>query len=171
MRRAHTRETYLRRVEAMRHACPDVAITTDLIVGFPGESDADFQETLSLMRTVDYDASYSFAYSERPGTEAETFEDDVPAAVKSERLQALQALQNELSARKNQTLLQQSVSILVEGPSKTGSHYMGRTSTHKIVNFDGCDEDIGAIVNIRITRATAHALYGEKDHGQVSQAH
>ncbi len=170
MRRAHTRETYLRRVEAMRQACPNVAITTVLIVGFPGVSDADFQDTLGLMLEVDFHASKSFAYSESPGTEAATFEDDVPTAVNAERLQELQTLQNRLSTRKNQLLVQVSVPILVEGPSKTGSQYMGRTSSHKIVNFNGCDEDIGAIVNVGITRATAHALYGEKDHGQACQA-
>ncbi len=192
MRRAHTRDTYLKRIHDLRNACPDVAITTDLIVGFPGESDADFQDTLSLMREVEYDASYSFAYSERPGTEAAGFEDDVPAKVKSERLQALQALQHDLSAQKNSYFIGKIVPILVEGIDKkhhknyvhserskregeapgavllegaTRAPMMGRTSCNRVVNFDGSDDDIGDIINIRIASATAYSLHGDKVDG------
>lgn len=163
MRRAHTRETYLKRITALRQKCPDVSITTDIIVGFPGETDADFQDTLDLVREVAYDASYSFCYSERPGTEAAQWEDDVPDTVKSQRLQELQALQSEISLNKNRELLGQRVAILVEGRSKSGvAKLMGRTSTNKVVNFEGKDTDIGDILDVRITSATAYALTGEK---------
>jgi tRNA-2-methylthio-N6-dimethylallyladenosine synthase len=163
MQRAHTRETYLRRVMALREACPDVAISTDIIVGFPGETDADFQETLSLMREVQYDSSYSFVYSERPGTEAANFDDDVNPEIKSDRLQEIQALQQELSYKKNQNFINNNVEVLVEGQGKANEIQMtGRSICNRVVNFDGSMSDIGAIVNAKVTRATAYALYGEK---------
>ncbi len=162
MRRAHTRDTYLRRVYALREVCPEVAITTDLIVGFPGETDADFKETLSLMREVHYDASYSFTYSERPGTEAATFKDDIPDDVKKARLQELQALQAELSAEKNQQQVGRHEEILVEGESKSNAERMcGRTSQNRVVNFEGTADDIGKLITVEITRATSYSLYGE----------
>jgi tRNA-2-methylthio-N6-dimethylallyladenosine synthase len=166
MRRSHTRDTYLRRVDALRKACPDVAITTDIIVGFPCETDADFQETLGLMREVHYDASYSFAYSERPGTEAAHFTDDVPAEIKNQRLQEVLTLQNKISSKKNLEFINKNTAVLVEGKSKIdGPQMTGRSICNRIVNFDGSTSDIGAIVNVRIARATAYALYGEKING------
>lgn len=166
MRRAHTRETYLRRVEKLRSVAPDVAITTDLIVGFPGETEEDFQETLSLMREVQYDASYSFMYSERPGTEAAQFDDDVSRESKQRRLQELQGLQKEISRAINLRLVGSREEVLVEGASKQGGGQLsGRTSTHRVVNFHGSSGDIGAIVSVKITKASAYALYGEIQNG------
>ncbi len=163
MHRAHTRETYLRRVAALREVCPDIAITTDIIVGFPGETDADFKQTLSLMEEVHYDASYSFAYSERPGTEAALMEDDVPPEIKSERLQAVQNLQEEISLQVNQQHVGKKADVLVEGFAKTGKETMtGRTSSHKIVNFIADSAQIGAILDLEIVRASPYALYGKQ---------
>lgn len=165
MRRAHTRETYMRRVERLRRTAPDVAITTDLIVGFPGETEADFQETLRLVNEVEYDAAYVFAYSPRPGTEAADFVDDVPPETKQRRLQELLNLQESISLRKNQPFVGRDIDILVEGSSRRGGDQLsGRSSCHRVVNFHGCPQDIGAIVPVRIERASAYALFGEKPH-------
>lgn len=170
MRRAYTRETYLKCVEALRQACPDMAITTDLIVGFPGETHDDFKETQSLMREVSYDASYSFAYSERPGTEAARFVDDVSPETKAERLQEVQAQQAKISNEKNRKFMNKIVPVLVEGEDKAKKNkMMGRTPCNRVINFNGHMDDISVIVNIRVTRATAYALYGEKE-GKAKKA-
>lgn len=162
MRRSYTRETYLRRVDALRRTAPDVAITTDIIVGFPGETDADFQETLSLVGEVGYDASYSFAYSPRPGTEAAGFPDDVPPGVKRERAARLQDLQAELSLSKNRSRIGRVEEVLAEGPSLDGCGQLtGRTPHGRIVNFDGGPEIAGVILKIEITGASAYSLKGE----------
>lgn len=163
MRRAHTRETYLRRVEQLRAACPEIAISTDIIVGFPGETEADFHETLSLLNAVRYDSCYAFCYSKRPGTEAAEWADDVPEAVKRRRLQELFDLQNQISLEINQGYVGRAVEVLVEGPAKLGKHqFTGRSPENKIVNFDGRAEDRGAILKVQVERASAYALYDKR---------
>jgi tRNA-2-methylthio-N6-dimethylallyladenosine synthase len=163
MRRSYTRSVYLRKVEALRRAVPDVAITTDLIVGFPGETDEDFEETLSLVREVGYDASYAFAYSPRPGTEAAGFPDDVPAGVKKERLARLQDVQSGISLAKNRLRIGSYEDVLAEGPSAEGRGQLtGHTPHGRIVNFDGGAEDVGDILKIEITDASAYSLKGER---------
>jgi tRNA-2-methylthio-N6-dimethylallyladenosine synthase len=165
MRRAHTRETYLQRIADFKKECPNAAITTDIIVGFPGESDEDFAETLSLVRSVDYDASYSFSYSERPHTEAAQFKDDVPDDVKWQRLQDLQALQREISLARNQRLVGRIEDVLVEGPSKLGrGQFTGRTSSNKVFNFNASLTEIGSIIPVKIHMVSPYALYGEMIH-------
>lgn len=161
MRRSYTRSVYLRKVEALRRALHDVAITTDIIVGFPGETEADFDETLSLVREVGYDASYSFTYSPRPGTEASTFADDVPSTVKKDRLGRLQTLQSELSLVKNRERIGRMEEVLVEGESREGQgQLMGRTLHGRVINFDGGPERTGDILKIEVSEVSAYSLKG-----------
>lgn len=161
MRRSYTRAAYLKRVDALRKAAPGVAITTDIIVGFPGETEEDFKDTLRLVREVGYDSSYSFSYSPRPQTEAFTMADDVPPEVKKERFARLQALQAELSLAKNRAEIGKTVPVLVEGISfNAGGQMTGRTPHARIVNFDGGQELTGAILNLEITGASPYSLKG-----------
>src|SRR3989338_8604765 len=120
MRRSYTRDVYLRKIAELKMARPDVGVTTDIIVGFPGETEEDFAETMSLLDEVRYDGVYAFAYSPRPGTEAAQWPDDVPHEVKEERLQILLARQKEISYQKNLDRVGQLEAVLVEGPSRQG---------------------------------------------------
>lgn len=163
MRRSYTREVYLRKVEEIRKVVPAIAMTTDIIVGFPGETGADFEETLSLMKEVGYDASYSFTFSPRPKTEAAGFADDVPSEVKKARLERLQELQAEISLEKNKSLIGRSEEVLVEGLSRSSSspcELTGRTPHGRIVNFHGDVSLIGAILPVEIHEASAYSLKG-----------
>ncbi|GAB4324114.1 MAG: tRNA (N6-isopentenyl adenosine(37)-C2)-methylthiotransferase MiaB [Candidatus Sumerlaeia bacterium] len=163
MKRAYNRRQFLRLVARVREAIPDAVITTDIIVGFPGETDEDFRETLSLVEEVEFDSAFMFAYSPRPGTfAARSLPDDVPPEVKHDRLQRLIALQEGISARKNQALVGQTVEVLVDGPSRRYPHQVvGRTRGDKMVAFPGGTELVGRIVPVRIVRATSHSLVGE----------
>ena len=162
MRRSYSKESYLRKVKKLRTAVPEIAITTDIIVGFPGETDRDFAETLSLMQEVNYDASYSFAFSPRPGTEAAAFADDVPQQVKKERLARVQELQAALSLTKNRSRIGKTEPVLVEGPSREGnSRLTGRTPHGRVVNFNGGEGLTGDILNVKIIEASANFLKGE----------
>lgn len=170
MRRSYSREVYLRKVDQLRQIRPDIAISTDIIVGFPGETEADFQETLSLVQEVGFDASYSFAFSPRPGTEASQWSDDVPNLVKKERLYRLQQLQEELSWKKNKILIGESFEVLVEGesgwegPMARGQfargQLTGRTPHGRIVNFYGAASLVGATIDVEITEVSPYSLKG-----------
>jgi len=161
MNRGYTREDYLGKVEALRRACPDIAITTDLIVGFPGETDADFNQTLDLMRAVKFDQSFSFKYSPRPQTRAATFPDQVPEDVKTRRLTELQALQDELTGKSHARLVGQELEVLVEGRSKRSPEELcGRLRTNQVVNFIGPQELLGCLTRVTITEAHPHSLKG-----------
>lgn len=162
MRRSYTREVYLRKVDELRKVLPDVAITTDIIVGFPGETEGDFCRTLSLMEEVNYDAGYSFSYSARPKTEAAELVDDVPPEVKKERLRRVQDLQEGLSLRKNRMQIGRIEPVLVEGRSlKEPGEFTGRTPHGRIVNFDSGENPTGAILNLEITDASPYSLKGK----------
>ncbi len=162
MNRHYDSATYLKKVEYMRQRMPDVTLTTDIIVGFPGESEEDFEATLNMLREVEYDMIYSFIYSPRKGTPAYDME-QVPDEVKSERFSRLLALQNEISLRKNQPLVGKTLRVLCDGPSKNNDEvYSGRTDGNKIVFFDALPSDEGEFLDIKINRAEAFALYGEK---------
>ncbi|MBI1910320.1 MAG: tRNA (N6-isopentenyl adenosine(37)-C2)-methylthiotransferase MiaB [Deltaproteobacteria bacterium] len=161
MRRSYTREIYRRKVDKLRARVPDIAISTDLIVGFPGETERDFEETLSLVREVGFHSSYSFVYSPRPQTEAFSLRDDLPQTVKEERLKILQGLQEEVGLGRNRELVGRREEVLVEGASLRGNHLTGRTTWNHIVNFDGDPLQIGAILEVRITEAFAYSLAGE----------
>lgn len=161
MNRKYTREHYLDLIRKFRETRPDIAITTDIIVGFPGETEEDFQDTLSLVREVEYDSAFTFLYSVRKGTPAEQYEDQVPEDVKHERFNRLVGLMNELSLKKNKALEGQVVTVLVEGTSKTNEDTLtGRTEGFKTVNFKGPKDIIGTIVSVRITEGKTFNLEG-----------
>ncbi len=161
MKRAYTRRRYLDKVAMVRDAIPGVAITTDIIVGFPGETDEEFADTMSLVAEVGYDAAYTFRYSPRPGTAAAAMDDQVPPEVTQERFDALVALQEEISLQRNRALVGTVQEVLVEGPSrKDPARLTGRTRTNKLVHFsDNAAE--GSLVPVRITGAHPHHLDGE----------
>jgi tRNA-2-methylthio-N6-dimethylallyladenosine synthase len=162
MHRGYSGTTYLEKVDRLRKACPSVSITADAIVGFPGEEENDFEETLDLMRKVRFDELFSFKYSPRKGTRAARFEDQVETGIKQERLSVLQKLQKEITLEKNEALKGSSVEVLVEGPSKQRRREVtGRTRSNKVVNFEGDRSLRGTIVSVQITQAYAHSLRGE----------
>jgi tRNA-2-methylthio-N6-dimethylallyladenosine synthase len=167
MYRTYRRGEYLEIVKKLRESCPEIAITTDLIVGFPGESDEDFEQTLSLMEDVQFDAAYSFVYSPRPHTTAgRYFADDVPSQAKENRLRFLQDRQAAVTFDKNQKCVGRSYEVLIEGPSKLGGSYQGRTPQNRIVHLEGLDESwVGEMVSVKVVRATPMALIGELENG------
>jgi tRNA-2-methylthio-N6-dimethylallyladenosine synthase len=161
MARKYTRESYLELVRKIKKAIPDVVLTTDIIVGFPGETEEQFEETLSLVREVEFDSAFTFIYSPREGTPAAKMKDDVPMEVKKERLQRLNDLQNEISRRKNEALRGQVVEVLVEGTSKKNPDVLsGRTRTNKLVNFTGPKHLIGKFAHVRIDEPQTWTLKG-----------
>lgn len=154
MNRGYSTADYQAILAQIREKTPQAAVTTDLIVGFPGETEADFQQTLDFVAKCRFDAAYTFLYSPRSGTPAATMAEQVPLAVKKERLQCLVALQNSISLEHNQEYLGQNVQVLVEGLSKNNpDFYTGRTSSNKIVIFKGQPEQIGQLVDLTITGA------------------
>ena len=165
MRRRYTREAYLDIVARVRKARPDVAVTTDLLVGFPGESAEDFEETLGLMREVRFSDAYTFAYSERHVTRAAAYPDQVPQRERKERLARVLALQKEISLADNQSRIGGIEDVLVEGRSKTdAARLTGRTGHNKVVNFAGDPKLAGTITPVQITAAFPNSLGGEPLH-------
>ncbi len=187
MNRKYTRALYLEKIDKLRNICPDISITSDFITGFPGETKADFKETLDLIKTVEYEGLFAFKYSDRPNAKATLFAQKIPDQEKKERLKKLLDLQEVISRKKNQALVGSTQEILVEGFSKKMSsvlpragetkineslpnniQWTGRTSANKIVNFNlesssvSCGETFtGSIVNVEIEKAFTHSLWGE----------
>jgi tRNA-2-methylthio-N6-dimethylallyladenosine synthase len=162
MRRTYTRERYLALVERMRDAIPDLALTTDIIVGFPGETDDDFQQTISLVEEVRFDSAFTFIYSPRSGTEAATMENQVPDEVKHERLERLVGVVQRIAAERNEERVGCVEEVLVEGPSRTDAELLrGRTRRNTTVNFAGSAQP-GDLVDVRINGATSTTLRGEQ---------
>ena len=162
MRRGYTRQEYLGRISRLRERCPQIALSTDIIVGFPGESDAEFEQTLELLEELEYDEIFSFIYSPRPQTvSAKIYADDIPHEVKKERLTRVQGLQREITLTKNRRRIGNVEEILVDGPSKLKNGVMGRTRSNRIVNVVASDNLSGTLVPVRITGATATSLIGE----------
>ncbi|MBE3571484.1 MAG: tRNA (N6-isopentenyl adenosine(37)-C2)-methylthiotransferase MiaB [Moorella humiferrea] len=162
MHRGYTREQYLELVTNLRRHIPGIGLTTDLIVGFPGETEEDFQETLDLVAKVEFDNAFTFMFSPRKGTVAAGLPGQLPQEVKKERLKRLMELQNKISLAKNEALVGEVVEVLVEGPSKTDpSKLSGRTRTNKLVIFPGDAELTGRLVNVRLTKAQTWLLKGE----------
>ncbi|WP_124727487.1 tRNA (N6-isopentenyl adenosine(37)-C2)-methylthiotransferase MiaB [Staphylospora marina] len=161
MARKYTREHYLELVRKIKEAIPDVVLTTDIIVGFPGETEEQFEDTLSLVREVEFDSAFTFIYSPREGTPAAKMQDDVPMEVKKERLDRLNRLLAEIGRRKNEALRGQVVEVLVEGESKKDPNVLsGRTRTNKLVHFRGPKHLIGQFVKIRIDDPQTWTLRG-----------
>jgi len=181
MNRRYTREIYLEKVDKLRNTCSEIAITSDIIVGFPGETRSDFNETLDLIGTVEFDGLFAFKYSDRPNASAARFSGKIPEDEKKERLQHVLDLQDYFTSSKNKALKGSIQSVLVEGFSKKqnrintqnssqGAQWTGRTSTNKIVNFyqshdiTSCDESVvGQMLNVRILEAFSHSLWGRTD--------
>ena len=163
MNRGYSREEYLEKVHELRKVCPQISITTDLIVGFPGEEEADFQSTLDVVEQVQFDDLFSFKYSDRPYTRAAEFHDKIPGEVSRRRLIELQARQRRITVRRNKTWEGREAEVLVEGGSKENpDESMGRTRTNHIVNFPKTDDPIGLLVLLKIEKAFAHSLRGER---------
>ncbi len=162
MRRRYTRESYLDLVGSIRAAMPDVALSTDMIVGFPGESEGDFEETLSLTREARYHSMFSFKYSPRPNTLAEQrLADDVSEDEKTRRIVALQALQREIQVALNEALVGQTVEVLVDGVSRRReTELSGRTSQNVVVNVPGSASLVGASVRVRVERSGPYSVWG-----------
>jgi tRNA-2-methylthio-N6-dimethylallyladenosine synthase len=163
MRRGYTRAEYLDRIQRLRARCSEVALSTDIIVGFPGETDAEFNSSLELVEQVGYDEIFSFTYSPRPQTvSAKIYDDDVPEDVKKERLARVQKLQQGISLAKNRRRIGEIEEILVEGPSRLRKgQMMGRTRNNRIVNLAGPESLTGRLLPVRICGATANSLLGE----------
>nr|WP_275899559.1 tRNA (N6-isopentenyl adenosine(37)-C2)-methylthiotransferase MiaB [Bacillus piscicola] len=162
MGRKYTREEYVELARKIKEAIPHASFTTDIIVGFPNETEEQFQDTLSLMKEMDYDSAFTYIYSPRDGTPASRMEDNVPKDVKRERLARLNEVVNTISARRNKELEGQVVEVLVEGESKKDPDVLsGRTRTNKLVNFRGSKSCIGEIVYTRIIEAKTWTLDGE----------
>lgn len=161
MARKYDRERYLDLVRKLKEAIPDVVLTTDIIVGFPGETEEQFEETLSLVKEVEFDSAFTFIYSPREGTPAAKMKDDVPMEVKKERLYRLNETLNEISRRKNEELRGKVVEVLVEGESKKDSSVLsGRTRSNKLVHFKGSKDLIGQFVYVRIENPQTWTLNG-----------
>jgi len=162
MHRGYTKGSYLERIDRLRDVCPSIALTADVIVGFPGEEEGDFRETLDLMEKVRFDDLFSFKYSPRKGTRAAQFQNQVEEKVKQDRLSILQKIQREITLQKNQALEGQVEEVLVEGRSKQSDQDVtGRTRSNKIVNFEGELNWMGRLVPVRIIKAYPHSLRGE----------
>ncbi len=159
MRRSYRSARYLGWLERIREVIPGIAVTTDIIVGFPGESEEDFDETLRVVEAARFDAAFTFQYSPRPGTDAGTYEDQVPKEVVQERFDRLVALQEAISLERNRAEEGSVHEVLVEGAGRKGG-VQGRTRTNKVVNFAGTHAP-GEFVDVRVMRATPHHLLGE----------
>lgn len=161
MKRGHTAIEYKQKIRRLREARPGICLSSDFIVGFPGETEADFEQTMKLIRDVGFDMSFSFIYSARPGTPASSFPDDTPMAIKKERLARLQAQVNEQAAAISEAMIGTVERVLVEGPSKKDPKQLaGRTENNRVVNFDGHSRLVGHFVDVVITEALSHSLRG-----------
>ncbi|WP_419244188.1 tRNA (N6-isopentenyl adenosine(37)-C2)-methylthiotransferase MiaB [Photobacterium leiognathi subsp. mandapamensis] len=162
MKRPHTAIEYKSKIRKLRQARPDITISSDFIVAFPGETGQDFQDTMKLIRDVDFDMSFSFIFSARPGTPAADYPCDLPEEVKKERLYELQQQINTQAMRYSRQMLGTEQRILVEGPSKKNvMELRGRTENNRVVNFEGSADLIGQFVDVKITDVFANSLRGE----------
>ena len=162
MRRTYDRDRYMKRVEMIRASVPDCAITTDIIVGFPGETEDDFRETLEVVDEVGYDSAFTFVFSPRRETEAATLPDQVPHPVKRERMERLVPLVQRRALERSERFVGTTQEVLVEGPSRTDpAKLRGRTRHNKTVNFAGLAQP-GDLTQVEITGATSTTLSGEE---------
>lgn len=164
MKRGHTTLEYKQKIRRLREIRPDISMSSDFIIGFPGETDRDFEDTMKLIADIDYDQSFSFIYSKRPGTPAASYHDDVPLEIKKERLTILQARINQQANRISEKMVGTKQKVLVEGPSrKNPGELCGRTENNRMVNFSGPDILIGGFTDLLITEALPNSLRGQID--------
>lgn len=161
MKRGYTSEKYVDLIERLRKARPDIAVTSDVMVGFPGETQEDFDLTMDLIRQVEFDNLFSFKYSDREGTPAARMDGKIPESEKLARLERLQALQRKITLKKNKQLIGKNLEVLVEGASKKGQGLTGRTSSNRVVNFISDKRYISKLINVTIKRASFNSLWGE----------
>ncbi len=162
MKRGHTIEKYFKKIDRLRSSHRDIALTTDIIVGFPGETDADFQDSVKMVEYCGFDMAYIFKYSPRPGTPAFEMHDDVSEAEKTLRFMDLERTQKRIQNNRLQRYLNKVLKVLVEGrSSRTENGLTGHSTCHKVVNFEGSGDLLGKIVDIRITEIKANSLFGE----------
>jgi tRNA-2-methylthio-N6-dimethylallyladenosine synthase len=162
MRRGYTREEYLERIRSIRQARRAISLSTDIIVGFCGETRQDFEQTLSLMKEVEYDQVFSFKYSSRPNTLAEGNGDAVAEEEKGRRLAELQEAQRQIQLRRNQALVGESVEVLVEGYQGRLGQAVGRSTTNRVINFPGGPQDVGRYLMVKVTSAGPNSLVGAR---------
>jgi len=161
MRRGYTREEYLGKIGFIRNGQKDFSITGDIIIGFPGETEEDFDQTMILVAETEYDGLYIFKYSPRPNTPAAAYTDSIPEEVKTERFLKLQELQRRIQKQRYGRYIGRTVEVLVEGESaRSSDDCYGHTRSNKIVNFPGRKELIGKLVNVRIASVKPNSLYG-----------
>jgi tRNA-2-methylthio-N6-dimethylallyladenosine synthase len=161
MQRLYTRDQYLERIAWMKAAQRDISLTTDIIVGFPGETEADFDETLSLLEGVGYDGVFGFKYSPRPNTPAVALEDAIPEEEKSRRLTVLLEKQREIQRGRNQRHHDETLQVMVEGKNESRGQWVGRTSQNKVLNFTTTEEPTaGSYVNVQVIGSYPNSLLG-----------
>jgi tRNA-2-methylthio-N6-dimethylallyladenosine synthase len=161
MQRTYSREEYLEKIVMMRNASRPIDITTDVIVGFPGETETEFEQTLSLLEEVQYDSLFSFKYSPRPNTPSLAMPDAIPEEEKSRRLAVLQDKQREIQARKHEALVGKTFEVLVSGKSRRENQWSGHTTSHRVINFASqVQELLGTYVQVRVTGAGPNSLLG-----------
>ncbi|TLM97817.1 MiaB/RimO family radical SAM methylthiotransferase, partial [bacterium] len=161
MNRGYSRGEYLEKIAALKQARPGIQVTGDMIVGFPGESEEDFLQTLSLMEEVGYADLFSFIFSARPETTAASLEDNLTRREKQERLDQLQGMQRRMTLERNKSLVGSLQEVLVEGPSRQGGQLFGRTGGNRVVNFPADPALIGTLLRVRIVNAFPNSLLGE----------
>ena len=162
MKRGHTIEKYLAKIDRIKASARDIALTTDIIVGFPGETEADFLDTVKMVEYCGFDMAYMFKYSPRPETPAFAMSDDVSPAEKTLRFMELERAQKCSQDKRLQRYLNKVLKVLVEtGSSRSDSGLTGHSTCHKIVNFEGSKEMLGQIVDVRITEIKTNSLFGE----------
>jgi tRNA-2-methylthio-N6-dimethylallyladenosine synthase len=161
MKRTYTREWYIDTVNRLRDAIPDMAISTDVIIGFPAETEEDFNDTMKLLDEVQFDSAFSFKYSPRPGTPAAQLANQVPSHVATERLAGLQGFQREITSKKNLRRVGQIEEVLIEGESKNDRNWLsGRTTHNRIVNLPGTSDLRGKLIKARIAEGFQNSLRG-----------
>ena len=162
MKRGHTIERYFKQIDRLRRSGRDIALTTDIIVGFPGETEADFKDTVRMVEYCGFDSAYIFKYSPRPGTPAFAMLDDVSPAEKTLRFIELERLQKSNQHKGLQRYINQVLKVLVEAvSSRSESGMTGHSTCHKIVNFEGSGNMLGKVVDVKITEVKANSLFGE----------
>jgi tRNA-2-methylthio-N6-dimethylallyladenosine synthase len=161
MKRGHTIERYYKQIDRMRTASRDIAITTDIIVGFPGETEADFMDSVEMVKYCGFDMAYIFKYSPRPGTPAFAMPDDVSPAEKTLRFLELEKAQKASQNKRLERYLNKVLKVLAENPSSRGDAMTGHSTCHKVVNFNGTPNHLGSVVDVRVTQIKANSLFGE----------